>query len=752
MPIQQKNILIVTHHYPPHITGVGFVAQNHANRLAALGYNVTVITSDTGPQEKSYTADGVEVVRIKAWNVSETWGAPFPIFSPMLLPAIFKYVRRADIVHIHDAFYISSFWTAFVARMYRKPILLTQHVAMIAHPTKLIVVIEKIVYATTGALIFRWSNKILTYNERVERFLVSRGVDKNKMSVLLNGVDTEFFHPVSLPEKMILRREFGLDLDKKIILFVGRFVPKKGLDKVLAVGSEEYQIVCAGGDIPKEGVDNIKFLGKLGQKTLARAYQAADIFLLPSESEGFPLSIQEAMASGLAIIATNDPGYEQYGFDKELIYFLDRLTEPSIRSAIQHVIQTPSRLESMGAYSRSYAEAHFSWSLRVSQLEKIYEDLLAPQKKKIAVVSDAIYPFNKGGKEKRLYDITTRLAAQGYEVTIYCMKWWKGEDVIVEDGVTLHAISPYYPLYANNRRSITEAIFFALHCFKLLNKDFDVIEVDHMPHTVLFTMKIVCLLKGKKMIATWHEVWGKGYWNDYLGAGGTFAYWVEKLSAQLPDTIIAVSSHTARNLRSTLETKREILMIPNGLDIGPIANIDPAPADPDILFAGRLLSHKNVDVLLRAMRILAEKDPNISLTIVGEGPEKENLEKLTDELGIRKNVSFVDFFTDHNDLYRTMHASKVFVLPSTREGFGISVIEANASGLPVVTIDHEQNAAKELIVDGENGVLSALDEVSLANAILKALQMKKDRMVYTRYTEKYNWDNIVPEIKKAYGL
>src|SRR5690242_17399471 len=86
--------------------------------------------------------------------------------------------------------------------------------------------------------------------------------------------------------------------------------------------------------------------------------------------------------------------------------------------------------------------------------------------KKIAIVSDAVYPFNKGGKEKRMYDVSTRLAARGHDVTIYCMKWWEGEDEIIRDGVRLSAISPHYPLYAGGRRSIKEAIFFSLHCFK----------------------------------------------------------------------------------------------------------------------------------------------------------------------------------------------------------------------------------------------------------------------------------------------
>src|SRR6266568_490178 len=149
---------------------------------------------------------------------------------------------------------------------------------------------------------------------------------------------------------------------------------------------------------------------------------------------------------------------------------------------------------------------------------------------KIAIVSDAIYPYNKGGKEKRIYEVTTRLAARGHDMHIYCMEWWKGKDVTKENGVFLHAISPHYPLYFKNRRSIKQAVFFAFACFKLLKADFDIIDIDHMPHLVLFPLKVVCVLKNKKMIVTWNEVWGRKYWKEYLGRLGLVAFVVERAS------------------------------------------------------------------------------------------------------------------------------------------------------------------------------------------------------------------------------
>jgi len=373
--------------------------------------------------------------------------------------------------------------------------------------------------------------------------------------------------------------------------------------------------------------------------------------------------------------------------------------------------------------------------------------------KNIAIVSDTVYPYFKGGKEKRINEMTTRLAARGHSVTIYTMQWWKGPATIQENGITLCAISPLYPIYHGKRRSIKEAVFFALNCFRLLNKRFDIIEADHMPHLVLFPLKLVCLLKGKRMIVTWHEVWGREYWKEYLSPGimGWLAYCIEKMSSTLPDLIVSVSEHTTKALAKTLGRKTGVVTVFNGLDMKSILANSPAPQGATILYAGRLLSHKNVDVLLRATAIVLKKNPNTTLWIIGEGPARISLEALTKELHIESNVRFLGFLPEEGELYRIMQASKIFVLPSTREGFGIAAIEANACGMPVITIDHEHNATRDLIIDGENGILISLDEAEMAKAIESLLTSTKDRAIYRSYAEQYNWDRAVTEIEHIYA-
>jgi glycosyltransferase involved in cell wall biosynthesis len=373
------------------------------------------------------------------------------------------------------------------------------------------------------------------------------------------------------------------------------------------------------------------------------------------------------------------------------------------------------------------------------------------KKLKIAIVSDAIYPYNKGGKEKRIFEISSRLVKAGHDVHIYCMKWWQEKSSHrIENGVKLHAISPLYPLYSGQRRSIKQALLFALACFKLMKEDFDVIEVDHMPHFLLFSTKLVALVKRKKLYATWNEVWGREYWIEYMGKLGNIAYLIEWLSSRMPDKIIAVSEHTKNKLINNLKINTEIFVIPNGINLQEIKSAKPAKQKSDVIFAGRLLSHKNVDFLIDSINLLKDTYPNIKCVIVGKGPEEENLKKLVAKLKIESNIIFYDFLADHKDLYGLMKSSRVFAFPSTREGFGIVALEANASGIPVITTNHQNNATKDLIMNGKNGHSVKLDEKKIAEKIIQYLSTEKSSNEYTQIAKDYDWNKLAKRVEEVY--
>ncbi len=109
---------------------------------------------------------------------------------------------------------------------------------------------------------------------------------------------------------------------------------------------------------------------------------------------------------------------------------------------------------------------------------------MAERRRRIALVTDAIAPYHRGGKEQRYRELVARLAHDA-DVHVYTMKWWDGPRVRREGAVTYHAISPRLPLYSGSRRSIRQAVVFALCCLRLLFARFDVLEADHMPYIQL---------------------------------------------------------------------------------------------------------------------------------------------------------------------------------------------------------------------------------------------------------------------------
>lgn len=370
---------------------------------------------------------------------------------------------------------------------------------------------------------------------------------------------------------------------------------------------------------------------------------------------------------------------------------------------------------------------------------------------KIAIVTDAIYPYNKGGKEKRIYELSTRLAKKDFKITIYCMKWWKDKkNHKIENGVHIHAISPFYPLYSGQRRSIKQAFMFSIFCFKLLFEEFDIIDADHMPHLVLFPLKFICILKRKKFIATWNEVWGRRYWKQYLGLFGNIAFLIEYLSAHLPDEIIAISPHTKKRLSKILHFRKPIHLIPCGINLKEINKIKPSKQKSDIIYAGRLLSHKNIDILIQTVYILKDTYPNLKAFIIGNGPEESKLKYKTKNLGLENNIIFYDFLENHKDLYALMKSSKTFVFPSTREGFGIVTLEANACNLPVITTNHADNAAKTLIIEGKNGRIVSANPHEFAHATSVYLQKKYEKQ--HNQINDFDWNKITKQIKDVYNI
>ncbi len=371
---------------------------------------------------------------------------------------------------------------------------------------------------------------------------------------------------------------------------------------------------------------------------------------------------------------------------------------------------------------------------------------------KLAFVYDAVYPWVKGGAEKRIYELGKRLAAEGNEVHIFGVKWWEGADIIENDGMVLHGICGPMELYVNGRRSIAEAIIFSIKLLPhLFRERFDVIDTSAFPYFSCFTVKLISIFRRTPMVITWHEVW-EDYWYEYLGGWGFFGKLVEYLTSKLACVSIAVSPVTKKNLMSLGVTSENIRIIPNGIDLKRLAGVQPSRDGCDIIFVGRLIRQKNVDVLLDAVAHVRETVPDVKCHIIGDGPEKERLFELATRRELLENVRFFEFI-EYDDVIARIKSSKILVLPSSREGFGIVVIEAFACGVPVITVKSPGNAAYER-VNKKTGMVVNLDALELGSAIstlIKDMALRKKMAMAAKYAaQDYDWDNIAKQLSCLY--
>ncbi len=365
----------------------------------------------------------------------------------------------------------------------------------------------------------------------------------------------------------------------------------------------------------------------------------------------------------------------------------------------------------------------------------------------IAYVYDAIYPYVNGGVEKRIYELAIRLVGRGHQVHLYGMQFWEGEATFEKDGIWYHGVSLAKPFYTRGRRSVIQPFSFAYRLVKELRYgDHDLIDCQNFPYIPSFAARWAA--RRTPLIITWHEVWGD-YWYQYLGSVGIIGKFIETRAISLADEMIAVSPMTVHALREQ-GSPEDIACIPNGIDTRAIEMIEPSGRRSDIIFTGRLIKEKHPDLILKAMAILREERPDLEAVFIGDGPERERLLEETKRLGLEDNVSFTGFLPSWEAVIGMMKSSSVFVLPSTREGFGIAALEAMGCGLPVVTVDHPQNAVKDLIRGG-SGISARLDPGALAEAIRSALL--NAHILGQAGREKastYDWEEIVDRIEEAY--
>lgn len=391
----KRHLLLVTHYYPAHHGGVEKVAAELAVRLADKhGYEVTWMASDVDtPFQAPHEA--VRVVPAKAWNgIERNTGVPWPIWSLGALYMLWRAIGQANIVHLHDALYFGNAFAWLMARLRGVPVVVTQHVGKIPFNSKLLRAAHVLANHTLGRLVLSSSSRVVFISPAVcqefERFCRFRAPPV----YWANGVDTAVFFPdgrIADDPAIVNARHAG----RRVFLFVGRFVEKKGLNilrELAGAYPDDLWIFAGRGPLdPAEwGMSNILVVRGASGDRLARYYRAADLLVLPSVGEGFPLVVQESMACGTPVMVGEETAAGCP--DACSLMYVEKVgSKDTVQLWTRHLAKILSEPEKMKARRNEvakFAHENWTWDAAAAQYASLFENLVSRDQKTSANTLD----------------------------------------------------------------------------------------------------------------------------------------------------------------------------------------------------------------------------------------------------------------------------------------------------------------------------------------------------------------------------
>ncbi|MBN1884955.1 MAG: glycosyltransferase family 4 protein [Candidatus Krumholzibacteriota bacterium] len=314
-----------------------------------------------------------------------------------------------------------------------------------------------------------------------------------------------------------------------------------------------------------------------------------------------------------------------------------------------------------------------------------------------------------GGAELHLHEILSRLVHGGHEATLIAAAWPGCEAEASIDGVRVLRRGHWYDA------NLVLPVFARRH---MRHNEYDVVveDINKLPFFMpLFTKTPV--------VATIPHLFGTTVFREAGVPIGLYVLFLEKFIPRVyrASRFMVISPSTRDDLVARGVPADRIDVILCGLDHDTWRHLDIERHDrPTIVHLGRLRRYKSVEVALRATKIVRCSRPDARLVIVGDGPWRPALEKEAASLGLGDGVEFRGFM-EHEELVRLLNRSHLLFNPSPKEGWGLTVVEANACGLPVVASDRP--GLRDSVIDGETGFLVPYgDETAFAEKALELIE------------------------------
>lgn len=364
--------------FHPHTGGVESHVRMLAAGLAGRGHDVTVVTTNHARLPSEEAIDGFHVRRVR------------PLMTLLRTPIAPGTARtivdlEADVVHAHSPPPLTAYYAAKASEARNRPFIVTYHCDLDL-PRPLGPLLVEAYRRTLGSATLRRSDRVIVTSRTYGA--TSRSVWRRPLAVIPNAVDPERFSPAV--DGGPLRKRLGLRDDEPVVLLVGRMVPHKGVEHLVAaarhVPAARFVLAGDGPVLPRakalaedlEVRDRVVFPGHVPAALLPSLYAACDVFVLPSVSrlEAFGIVALEAMASGKPVVVSDIPGVRDVVEDGREGLLCDPLNPEDLAAKIRTLLEDEGMRRAMGQRGRERVLQSFSVDAVVSAVERVYAETL----------------------------------------------------------------------------------------------------------------------------------------------------------------------------------------------------------------------------------------------------------------------------------------------------------------------------------------------------------------------------------------
>lgn len=364
---------------------------------------------------------------------------------------------------------------------------------------------------------------------------------------------------------------------------------------------------------------------------------------------------------------------------------------------------------------------------------------------RVALISP-VFPYPKKGIyvgiERQVLDFSKALIRNGIEVKVFTTFWNGGKKHETFEEIEIHRVSDssmrfgrfgrlfdlHYYTWGQNLLKL-EDLFEAdvVHSLAPLSsaKDMKIPLISHFHHYESIDRPIHLLYKPFH-----HRMEKTAYSNSYF--------------------VITPSEFSKKTIVEAFRLSEDkVKVVPHGVDISRFTAKEKESECNKLLFLGGLEERKGIRYLIEALSSVTKMHSDVELVLVGSGTQELELKELTRKLNLEKRVKFAGYVDALNDYY---NSADIFVFPSLKEGFGMALVEAMASGLPVISTN--TSAIPEVV--GNAGILvEPRNSEALREAIITLIEdagLRKElgRKGRKRVEENFTWDKVASKMLRIY--